>query len=556
MKLNNKTAGILSLILILVVTTGFINLKFTYHSNNQTNSLLLRAFKNKTDSGDLPNWATMDPVKDGYEGTSTNSFYEYLKSMSNPPERKEVIVAVIDSGFDIEHPDLKNNIWNNEIEVNGVTGVDDDSNGYVDDFHGWNFLGNANYISLEVAREYKKLKNAKTPKTDPYFIKVEEEYESKKDETIATKDGIDQTLADVIESEAILEQKNITTDPRKLQEISMNLPEGKLSDAASIILGVYLLFGADKDDLIQLKRDYDIKVKCLFDTTDTHILVGDDPENLSETNYGNNDVSEKNEEHGTHVSGIIASVKTGQAPFAKLMLLRGVPNEGDERDKDIANAIRYAADNGANIINMSAGKYFSPDAEYVVDAIKYAAEKNVLIVLSAGNEGDNITDIVNYPRKYYMENGQKVYFENMIVVGANSWMKKWSSKKDPENKNLRYDLAAPFSNYSKTVVDIFAPGVQINSTIPGGKYKMIDGTSMASPEVSGIAAILKAYFPNLTAQQLKEVIVSSARQYPGLMVKIKDRSSKELFSNMSKSGGVIDMMNAYKKANEINSLQN
>ncbi len=555
MKLNNKTAGILSLILILVVTTGFINLKFTYHSDNQTNSLLLRAFKNKTDSGDLPNWATMDPVKDGYEGTSTNSFYEYLKSMSNPPERKEVIVAVIDSGFDIEHPDLKNNIWNNEIEVNGVTGVDDDSNGYVDDFHGWNFLGNANYISLEVSREYKKLKIAKTPKTDPYFIKVEEEYDSKKDETIATKDGIDQTLADVIESEAILEQKNITTDPRKLQEISMNLPEGKLSDAASIILGVYLLFGADKDDLIQLKRDYDIKVKCLFDTTDTHILVGDDPENLSETNYGNNDVSEKNEEHGTHVSGIIASVKTGQAPFAKLMLLRGVPNEGDERDKDIANAIRYAADNGANIINMSAGKYFSPDAEYVVDAIKYAAEKNVLIVLSAGNEGDNITDIVNYPRKYYMENGQKVYFENMIVVGANSWMKKWSSKKDPENKNLRYDLAAPFSNYSKTVVDIFAPGVQINSTIPGGKYKMIDGTSMASPEVAGVAAVIKAYYPDLTASQLKDILISSARQYPELVVRVKE-GPKQLFSDLSKSGGVVDLMSAFKKAGEVSALEN
>ena len=135
-------------------------------------------------------------------------------------------------------------------------------------------------------------------------------------------------------------------------------------------------------------------------------------------------------------------------------------------------------------------------------------------------------------------------------------MKKWSQVKDPENKNVKFDLSAPFSNYSKEVVDIFAPGVQINSTIPNGKYKKIDGTSMASPEVSGIAAILKSYFPNLTAQQLKEVIVSSARQYPGLMVKVKDRSSKELFSNMSRSGGVIDIMNAYKKANEINSLQN
>lgn len=555
MKLINRSAGVLSILLILTAISGFSNFKPAYISDNQTNSFLLKVSKNKTGSGDLPNWGTMDPEKDGYEGTGTDNFYEYLNTLANPPERKEVIVAVIDSGFDIEHPDLKNNIWNNESEINGITGIDDDNNGYVDDFYGWNFLGNANYISLEVAREYKKLKKANTPKTDPYFIKVEEEYESKKDETISTKDGIDQTLADVIEAEAILNQKNITTDPRKLQEISMSLPEGKVSDAASIILGVYLLFGSDKNDLIQLKRDYDIKVKCLFDTTDTHTLVGDDPYNLTETNYGNNDVTEKNEEHGTHVSGIIASVKTGQAPFAKLMLLRGVPNEGDERDKDIANAIRYAADNGADIINMSAGKYFSPDAEYVVEAIKYAEEKNVLIVLSAGNEGNNITDIVNYPRKYYMENGQKEYFDNMIVVGANSWMKKWSDKMDPQNKNLRYDLAAPFSNYSKTVVDIFAPGVQINSTIPGGKYKMIDGTSMASPEVAGVAAVIKAYYPDLTAAQLKDILLSSARQYPDLKVKVKD-GPKQLFSDMSKSGGVVDLMRAFKKAGEVSALQN
>ena len=191
-----------------------------------------------------------------------------------------------------------------------------------------------------------------------------------------------------------------------------------------------------------------------------------------------------------------------------------------------------------------------------MDAIKYAEEKGVLFVISAGNEGKNVTDIPNFPMKFYMENGEKKFFSNMIVVGANSWMKKWSQEKDPENKNVKFDLSAPFSNFSKEAVDIFAPGVQINSTVPNNKYKKIDGTSMASPEVTGIAAILKSYFPNLTAQQLKEVIISSARQYPGLMVKVKDRSTKESFSNMSRSGGVIDMMNAYKKASEINNLQN
>lgn len=555
MKLQNKPAGFLLLITAFIISFSLLSFKPSDLNKEKFNSYLIKVFQSNQGEGDLPDWAVLDPDKDGYEGTRTKAFYEYIKELDFVPERKEVIVAVIDSGFDIDHPDLKDNVWINEIEMNGAAGVDDDNNGYVDDFHGWNFLGNAKYLSLEVTREYKRLKKAGTPKTDPYYLKVKEAYDSKKDETITTSEGVSETLAELIEAEAILKQKGITTNPEKLQGISMSLPEGKVSDAASIILGVYLLFGMDKNDLTELNEEYKNKVEYYFDTTDTYVLVGDNPEVMLETNYGKNDVSDKVEIHGSHVAGIIASKKTGQAPFARLMLLRAVPNEGDERDKDIGNAIRYAVDNGASIINMSAGKYFSPDPEFVVDAIKYAEEKGVLFVVSAGNEGDNVTNIVNYPKKYLEENGEKKYFSNMIVVGANSWMKKWSQKQDPENKNLKYDLAAPFSNYSKEVVDIFAPGVQINSTVPNNKYKKVDGTSMAAPEVSGIAAVLKSYFPNLTAQQLKEVILSSARQYPGLTVKVKDKP-KELFSNMSKSGGVIDMMNAYKKAGEINNLQN
>lgn len=557
MKLKNKPAKYIFLITTFVFCFNLFGFRPSEYNYNKetTYSSLVKAFADRISDGDLPNWATMDPEKDGYEGTRTNSFYNYIQTLDFIPERMEVIVAVIDSGFDIDHPDLKDNIWTNEKEMNGTAGVDDDGNGYVDDFHGWNFLGNAKYLSLEVAREYKKLKKTNTPETDKYFQKVEREYEGKKEETMTTSVGVSQTLDDVIEAEKILKKENITADPKKLQEISGRLPEGKVSDAASIILGVYMLFGMDKNDLTELNEDYKVKAKCLFDTTDIHLIVGDNPEVLLETNYGNNDITEKKESHGTHVSGIIASKKTGQAPFAKVMCLRAVPNEGDERDKDIGNAIRYAVDNGASIINMSAGKYFSPDPEFVVDAIKYAEDKGVLFVVSAGNEGDNISNIVNYPRKYFIENEEKKYFSNMIVVGANSWMKKWSQEKDPENKNVKFDLAAPFSNYSKEVVDIFAPGVRINSTVPNGKYKEEDGTSMASPEVSGVAAVLKSYYPNLSARQLKEAIISSARQYPGLMVKVKS-GPKELFSNMSKSGGVIDLMNAYRKAGEIQSLQN
>ena len=508
-------------------------------------------FISYSEEGDLPDWALLSP-EDGYEGVRTNEFYKYLKTLSSVPERKDVIVAVIDSGFDIDHPDLKNNIWINEKEINGFENVDDDNNGYVDDFHGWNFLGDSKALPLEATREFFRLKKLNTPETDPYFIKVRETYENKKDENTSALTGISETLNEYLNAENILKEKKITVDPKKLMEISTTL-KGKYQDAASMILGIYMLYGTDKEDLINLEKQYRNKVKVLFDST---YVSDESSETLLEKNYGNNNVSENKEEHGTHVSGIIASQKTGQDPFAKIMCLRAVPNEGDERDKDIGNAIRYAVDNGADIINMSAGKYFSRFPEFVVDAIKYAEEKGVLFVISGGNDGEDLSQILTYPKKFTEENGSKKYFTNMIVVGASSWMKQWNIEKDPENLNSKYDLAAPFSNYSDEVIDIFAPGVDINSTVPGDSYKKLSGTSMAAPVVSGVAAILKSYFPQLSASQLKDVIVSSARKYAGLKVKLRGNPGKVLFSGLSKSGGVIDLINAFKRAGEVSGMQN
>jgi len=550
-KIINKLKRSILLLSIMLFSLTLISFNSENKIFNKENTLYKIFYdKGHNTEKDLPDWALLDPSEDGYEGVRTNEFYKYLNTLSNVSERTEVVVAVIDSGFDIEHPDLKDNIWNNEKEINGIKDVDDDENGYTDDFYGWNFLGDKKEAAFEVTREYYRLKKLNVSEKDTYFQKVKTEFESKKDETYTTFQGIDETLNEYLNAEKILKEKNITSDPKKLMEISTEL-KGKYQDAASMILGIYMLFNMDKNDLTELKEEYKTKMKVLFDSTDVSTL-----ENIPETNYGNNIVIEKKESHGTHVSGIISSMKTGQAPFAKIMCLKAIPNEGDEKDKDVGNAIRYAVDNGANIINMSAGKYFSPDPEFVVDAIKYAEDKGVLFVVSAGNEGEDMTDIVNYPRKYLSDNGLKKYFSNMIVVGASSWMKQWNIEKDPENQNSRYDLAAPFSNYSKEVVDIFAPGVQINSTIPNNKYKYESGTSMAAPVVTGVAAVLKSYFPQLTAAQLKDIILSSSRQYEGLKVKIKDKSAKELFSNLSKSGGVVDLINAYKKAFEMTAIQN
>ncbi|MCB0720806.1 MAG: S8 family serine peptidase [Ignavibacteriae bacterium] len=540
-------------IIIFAVTSAFSGVYNAVSGHrafsNPEYSILYNLSLSKVSDGDLPDWALLDPDKDGYEGTRTKTFFEYINSLPEAPQRSEVIVAVIDSGFDINHPALKNRIWQNEAEVNGVAGVDDDGNGYIDDFNGWNFLGDVKYSNYEMTREFRRLKMEKVPESDPYYQKVVQEMKEERDEVEGTLSGLKQTMEVVEDAYETLKSGGYPTDPEKLQLVQENL-SGKYREAANKIMTAYLLFGVTKEDLDEYIKEYTIKDKYLFDTTMAHFPYNDNPNVLDEKGYGNNDVSVDFESHGTHVSGIIAGEKDGigQAPFAKIMTLRAVPNEGDERDKDIGNAIRYAVDNGADIINMSAGKYYSPNPEYVVDAINYAKEKGVLFVVSAGNEALDVEKTVNYPRKYYVENGQVKSFDNMIVVGASTWMKSWNEDKDPDDLAQGFDLAAPFSNYSETVVDVFAPGLEINSTIPGSKYERISGTSMASPEVAGVAAVLKAYFPYLTPEQIKETLINSVRKYDGLKVKVRGKNSKMDFEKMSKSGGVIDLMNAFEYA--------
>jgi subtilisin family serine protease len=500
---------------------------------------------------DLPDWSQLSPDKDGYEGTRTLELYDYIKTLGLP-EPKPIVVAVMDSGFDLDHPDLKANVWNNEAEINGQPGVDDDGNGFVDDFHGWNFLGNAVALNLEVTREYARLKKEGVSESDSYYQKVKKEYESKKEEDLGTYDYIKMIAKNTREAVEVLKANNITTDPKKLQEISSTLT-GKSKDAAESILGSYMLMGVTPDDIYEYEKEFESKTKLSYDLTlDPSTIIGDNPGVLDEKNYGNNDPSVKVSIHGTHVAGIIGATKKGigQAPFVKLMFIRVVPADGDERDKDIANGIRYAVDNGASIINLSAGKYFASNAQYVVEAIKYAESKGVLFVAAAGNEGTNIETTINYPRKFYTENGQIKYFSNLLCVGASTWMKQWNADKDPANLTRKYDLAASFSNFSGNVVDLYSPGVEVNSTVPGGKYQRLGGTSMAAPNAAGVAAIIKGYFPDLTAAQLKDILMKSSRKYTGLSVKTKELGKVD-FATLSRTGGVIDAYNAFMMAKDM-----
>ncbi len=551
---------------VVLFLTAFLSLGFTFSLDVEENYVnfvkvdkttvkiplkLVDKIRHDLSLADLPDWSQLSPEKDGYEGTRTLELYDYIKTL-NLPEPKPIIVAVMDSGFDLDHPDLKANVWNNEAETNGTLGVDDDGNGFVDDFHGWNFLGNAVALNLEVTREYARLKKEGIAESDTYYQKVKKEYDQKKEEDMGTYDYIKMIAKNTKEAVEVLKANNVTTDPKKLQEISSTLT-GKSKDAAESILGSYMLMGITPDDIFGYEKDYENKTRISYDLTlDPSTIIGDNPKILDEKNYGNNDPSVKVSSHGTHVAGTIGATKKGigQAPFVKLMFIRVVPADGDERDKDIANGIRYATDNGADIINLSAGKYFASNAQYVIEAIKYAESKGVLFVAAAGNEGTNIETTVNYPPKFYRENGDIKYFSNLLCVGASTWMKQWSIEKDPANLTRKYDLAASFSNFSEKVVDIYSPGVEVNSTVPGGKYQRLGGTSMAAPNASGIAAILKGYFPDLTASQLKDILMKSSRKYNGLVVKSKELGKVD-FANLSRTGGVIDAYNAFMMAKDM-----
>ena len=210
-------------------------------------------------------------------------------------------------------------------------------------------------------------------------------------------------------------------------------------------------------------------------------IVQDDETNINDRDYGNKDIMASTPFHGTHCSGIIGAVRDngigvdGIADNVRIMMVRAVP-DGDEHDKDIANAIRYAVDNGAQIISMSFGKDFSPQKQWVDDAVRYAQSKGVLMVHAAGNDAANIDSADNFPNPTFIDgNGRATTW---ITVGASG---------DPKLGGI----TASFSNYGKKEVDVFAPGVQIYSTIPtGNNYGTASGTSMACPVVCGIYTAL------------------------------------------------------------------
>jgi subtilisin family serine protease len=480
----------------------------------------------------LQRWSHLDLVKDSIPGMSVDKAYaELLKNKKST----KVIVGVVDSGVDIDHNDLKGKIWTNTKEIPG-NGIDDDKNGYVDDIHGWNFLGESNNENLELVRMLKKPDDG----SESYKAALAD-YNKKNDKMLKEKFQVDFIVGADKNIREYLNKDNYTIDELK----GINSSDKKVYQSKMVMLSMIEQTGEGFRDEINDYKDYvyDQANYNLNKEFDGRKIVGDNPDDITNKKYGNNVVYSKDRKdslHGTHVAGIIAQVRgnglggDGVADNVEIMPVRAVPN-GDEYDKDIALAIRYAVDNGAKVINGSFGKDYSPHKEWVWDAMKYAESKDVLLVFAAGNDGKNIDVEPSFPADTKDKKTEIV--KNVLTIGA-------------LDNQYGENMIADFSNYGQKNVDIFSPGVKIYATIPDNKFKYEQGTSMASPNTAGVAALIRSYYPNLKAAQVKQIIMQSGTPITFDVVVGKD-AEKMPFSKTCVSGKIVNAYNALKMADEL-----
>ncbi|MEY2693437.1 MAG: hypothetical protein RIT03_1828 [Bacteroidota bacterium] len=498
-----------------------------------TNASAFVAKKGKLTDNQLKRWSHLDLGKDSIPGMSVDRVYaELLKGKKG----KKVIVGVVDSGVDIDHEDLKSVVWTNKKEIAG-NGIDDDKNGYVDDIHGWNFLGDAGKENLEMTRILKKADDG-----SPEYKAAKEEYEKLLAENNQGKQQVDFLFnANKTLTEYLKKDSYTLEDLEGIQSTDSGVIRCK-----QIMMRVIAQAGPNFMDELNGYKDqvYDMLNYNLNKDFDGRKVVGDNPEDIKDRKYGNNIVygpDKKEALHGTHVAGIIAQTRNnnlggdGIANNVEIMAVRCVPN-GDEYDKDIALGIRYAVDNGAKVINGSFGKNYSPHKQWVYDAIKYAESKDVLFVHAAGNDAKDIDVEPNFPND---SDDKKIEFaSNVITVGA-------------LNYEYGEKVIADFSNYGKLNVDVYSPGVQIYATTPNNEYKYEQGTSMASPNVAGVAALIRSYFPNLSAKEVKTILMNSGTSIPENVVVGGNPDDKRAFDSLSKSGKIVNAYNAFKLAEKM-----
>lgn len=504
---------------------------------------------------ELKTWNHADLLTDTIPGMSVNRAYEEL---IRDQEGQIVIVGVIDSGIDNEHEDLASVMWVNTNEIPG-NGIDDDENGYVDDINGWNFLGDIVEENMEYVRIVRDFENTYRNDLSQVEAAEKEQYEAAK-------------------AEYEKEKKSTQTNFNRYLMLQTNLQRGeaglkKAMDVEQLTLEDVRAFKTDSTDLMNQKnfvmsimsnagenleevyQQLDEAKNYFQGRLDSHFKIdlnaratnlGDDENDFSVSVYGNNQVSgpdpkKEDAKHGTHVAGIIAADRMndkgvkGVAQNVQILSVRAVP-DGDEYDKDIAMAFRYAVDNGAKVINTSFGKYFSTYPEKVEEAMKYAAEHDVLIVNAAGNDALDLDEVRVYPNDQSPENETEIV-DNFLNVGSIT----------PAYGKA---MVSGFSNYGKKSVDIFAPGSQIYASTPLDTYEFLQGTSMAAPGVAGIAALIRSYYPKLSAAQVKQVIMDSGLAFEGEVIVGGDPDNTVDFSELSVSGKIANLYNALILADE------
>lgn len=533
-------------LLLLILFTGCSITQNTVDSNET----LQEPIKVEAEMIASDDWHLLAADDSPYIGTGVDQAYTSILSDKSP--KKEVIVAIIDSGTDIEHEDLAGNIWVNEDEIPD-NGIDDDGNGYVDDVHGWNFIGGADGESVaedtyEMTRLYVKM----SPKFEgvhpdsldesqlpeyKYYLKVKKEYEAKAMEAeqgLMNYMGFMQAVQSAEELFQLDDLKEI--DPENLIPNTTDTPQlAQAKQVAAIVVENDLTKDDIQEGIDYFEKLYKFGVNPEFDPRD---IVGDNYDDLSYRFYGNNDVAGVHNDHGTHVAGIVGAIRNNEVGMdgiadVKLMIIRVVP-DGDERDKDVANGIRYAAENGADIINMSFGKGFSPQKDYVDAAVRYADSVGVLLIHAAGNDGNDIDTTSIFPTRYYLDGNEAT---NWMNIGASNW-------------KTGAELPASFSNFGQNNVDVFAPGVDIYSTTPDNTYEANDGTSMAAPVVSGVAALIMSYYPEFTAKEVKQILMNSVTKPEGVSVNRPGSMAETTvpFTSLSITGGIVNAYNALKLA--------
>jgi len=485
-------------------------------------------------------WGHTDLLTDTIPGMSVDKAYE---EVIGNKKGKTVIVAVVDSGIDLDHEDLDGVLWKNSDERPG-NGKDDDNNGYVDDIHGYNFLGEAYNEQLEFARML-RLGIGDASTRAKAQLKLDEEYPK----ALQNKQQYEQILQVVNNADEAVKNELGKESYTKEELMALKPQTDEMQQYVAVLKQMYQY----AESIEEVKKELTGGITYFTERVNYNLnkdfdgrkVVGDNPYDLNDRAYGNGNPNNrvKDESHGTHVAGIIAAERNngigakGVANNVEIMAIRAVPN-GDEYDKDIALAIRYAADNGAKIVNCSFGKSFSPNAEWVHEAIKYAASKDVLIVHAAGNDGDDLDDAnnPNYPNDHNFSGSEIA--DNVITVGALA--PAYGSK-----------MVATFSNYGAANVDVFAPGDDIYSTMPDNEYDFQGGTSMAAPAVAGVAALVRSHYPNLTAPQVKKVLMQSGLASKASVILGGDAENAKSFSQVSKSGKMVNAYNALLLAENI-----